>query len=149
MNLCWFMILISKNSISRIPISYNIWICIQIIWYIIMIIIDTILYSWLYDIFPNVNNDTKHIFSYRAGTSTWHPDARKCVCRAAVCNPLSASTAIYLYSRYFSILVSLEFEDGCSQRLLRWLARDACIRRHVLSETGTRGGIGSGWRFCP
>ena len=79
-----------------------------------MIIIDTILYSCLYDIFPNVNNDTKNIFSYSAGAGKWHPDARKCVCRAAVCNPLSASTATYLYSRYFSILFSIEFEDGCS-----------------------------------
>ena len=86
----------------------------------------------------------KSIFSYSAGTGKWHPDAGKCVCRAAVCNPLSASTATYLYSRYFSILVSIELEDGCSRRLLRWLARDAYIRRHVLSETGTRGGIGSG-----
>ena len=30
----------------------------------------------------------KNIFSYSAGTGKWHPDARKCVCRAAVCNPL-------------------------------------------------------------
>jgi hypothetical protein len=41
--LSWFMILISRNSVSIIPISYNIWISIQIIGYIITIIIDTIL----------------------------------------------------------------------------------------------------------
>ena len=41
--LSWFMNLISRISVSIIPISYNLWMSIQIIGYVIMIIIDAIL----------------------------------------------------------------------------------------------------------
>ena len=60
-----------------------------------MINIDLILYSWLYAIFPYVNNDTTPYICLIAETGKWHSSARKCVCRAAVCDLLNAPIATF------------------------------------------------------
>ena len=58
-----------------------------------MINIDLILYSWLYAIFPYLNNDTTSYICLIAETGKWHCSEGKCVCRAAVCDLLNASIA--------------------------------------------------------
>ena len=58
-----------------------------------MINIDLILYSWLYAIFPYLNNDTTSYICLIAETGKWHFSERKCVCRAAVFDLLNALIA--------------------------------------------------------